>query len=86
MNKNEVRPLSPLTLGYVLAVSTCFLDLIVMSYVAKSLKVFDFDKKKERKKRKKKKKKNILSNLSKITQSVNRKGVDYMRTGNGSVN
>ena len=84
MNKNEVRPLSPLTLGYVLAVSTCFLDLIVMSYVAKSLKVFDFDKKKERKK--KKKKKNILSNLSKITQSVNRKGVDYMRTGNGSVN
>ena len=51
MNKNEVRPLSPLTLGYVLAVSTCFLDLIVMSYVAKSLKVFDFDKEKEKKKK-----------------------------------
>ena len=59
-------------LGYGLAVSMCFLDLIVISYVAKKSSILP--------KRKKEKKEYILSNLSKITQSVNHKGVDYTRT------
>ena len=60
-------------LGYGLAVSMCFLDLIVISYVAKKSSILP-------KRKEKKKKEYILSNLSKITQSVNHKGVDYIRT------